>query len=97
MDRLFFCFRAAEQLTNAKVPHVLAAVDATQERDLANRYQYHFYSFMAAFSLIESVRLPVTGRLTYFANKLIKYEALRYFFQVNFSMCKNNLPPNHVL
>ena len=37
------CFRAAEQLTNAKVPHVLAAVDATQERELANRYQYHLF------------------------------------------------------
>ena len=35
----FNAFRAAQELTEAGVSHVLATVDATQERDLASRFE----------------------------------------------------------
>ena len=33
----FLFLRAAEELTKAEVPHVLATVDATQEQELGKR------------------------------------------------------------
>ena len=41
----FLFFRAAEELTKAEVPHVLATVDATQEQELENSYTSIVYSF----------------------------------------------------
>jgi len=56
--------RAAEQLTNAKVPHVLAAVDATQERDLANRFSIKGYPTIKFFRRGNEVEDYDGGRKT---------------------------------
>ena len=48
IDDMFIC-RAAEILTNDNVPHVLAAVDATLETDLAARFKIQGYPTIKFF------------------------------------------------
>ena len=61
---MLFVNRAAKKLTDARVPHVLATVDATQEPQLATKYGVKGYPTLKLFRRGQEVDTYTGGRKT---------------------------------
>ena len=75
-------FRAAQELTEAKVPHVLATVDCTLETDLASRFNIRGYPTLKLFRRGGEVETYSGGR---------KYKDLYKYIEEKVSELRNEL------